>query len=137
MLAPIISDPAFYVVAIPAVIFLGLAKGGFSGVATGATPLLALYLLPLEAAALLLPIVLCQDVISVHAYWREWSGWNLKILLPSAVFGLVLGYLFAAHLSDDTIRILIGLTALIFVANTWMRPSQPRPAQRGVAAGLF
>ena len=83
MLAPIISDPAFYAVAIPAVIFLGLAKGGFSGVATGATPLLALYLPPLEAAALLLPIVLCQDVISVHAYWREWSGWNLKILLPA------------------------------------------------------
>ena len=101
MLAPIISDPAFYAVAIPAVIFLGLAKGGFSGVATGATPLLALYLPPLEAAALLLPIVLCQDVISVRAYWREWSGWNLKILLPGAVFGLVLGYLFAANVSDD------------------------------------
>jgi uncharacterized protein len=39
-------------------------------VATGATPLLALYLPPLEAAALLLPIVLCQDAVSVHAYWR-------------------------------------------------------------------
>ena len=137
MLAPIISDPAFYAVAIPAVIFLGLAKGGFSAVATGATPLLALYLPPLEAAALLLPIVLCQDVISVHAYWREWSGWNLKILLPGAVFGLVLGYLFAAHVSDDAIRILIGLTALIFVATTWLRPARPKPAQSGVVAGLF
>ena len=137
MLAPIISDPAFYAVAIPAVIFLGLAKGGFSGVATGATPLLALYLPPLEAAALLLPIVLCQDTISVHAYWREWSGWNLKILLPGAVLGLVLGYLFAAHVSDDTIRILIGLTALIFVATTWLGPANPKPAQSGIAAGLF
>jgi uncharacterized protein len=137
MLAPIISDPAFYAVAIPAVIFLGLAKGGFSGVATGATPLLALYLPPLEAAALLLPIVLCQDVISVHAYWREWSGWILKILLPGALFGLILGYLFAAHVSDDTIRILIGITALIFVANTWLRPTHPKPTQSGVVAGLF
>jgi len=86
------------------VIFLGLAKGGLSGVATGATPLLALYLPPLEAAALLMPIVLCQDAISVHAYWREWSSWNLKILLPGAVFGLVLGYLFAANVSDDLER---------------------------------
>src|SRR5215472_9020896 len=100
MLAPIITDPIFYALAIPAVIFLGLAKGGFSGVATGATPLLALYLPPLEAAALLLPIVLCQDAISVRAYWREWSSWNLKILLPGAVFGLVLGYLFAAHVAE-------------------------------------
>src|SRR5215831_18035773 len=137
MLAPIISDPEFYAVAIPAVIFLGLAKGCFPGVATGATPLLALYLPPLEAAALLLPIVLCQDVISVHAYWRDWSSWNLKILLPGALFGLGLGYLFAAHVSDDTIRILIGLTALIFVANTWLCSSEPKPGQRGVMAGLF
>jgi uncharacterized membrane protein YfcA len=137
MLAPIIIDPAFYALAIPAVIFLGLAKGGFSGVATGATPLLALYLPPLEAAALLLPIVLCQDAISVHTYWRDWSGWNLKILLPGAVFGLVLGYLFAAHVSDDTIRILIGLTALIFVANTWLGATRPKQAQSGIAAGLF
>src|SRR6516162_12657 len=60
MLAPIISDARFYLFAIPAVIFLGLAKGGFSGAATAATPLLALYLPPLEAAALLLPLVLCQ-----------------------------------------------------------------------------
>ena len=137
MLAPIISDPFFYAVAIPAVIFLGLAKGGFSGVATGATPLLALYLPPLEAAALLLPIVLCQDAISVHAYWREWSSWNLKILLPGAVFGLGLGYLFAAHVSDDAIRILIGLTALVFVGTTWLRQSQPKATQGGVTAGLF
>jgi uncharacterized protein len=137
MLAPIISDPAFYAVAIPAVIFLGLAKGGFSGVATAATPLLALYLPPLEAAALLLPIVLCQDAISIHAYWREWSSWNLKILLPSAIFGLALGYLFAAHVSDDMIRILIGLTALIFVCSIWLRASQAKPARRGIVAGLF
>src|SRR6516165_197509 len=137
MLAPIISDPAFYAVAIPAVIFLGLAKAAFPALRPGATPLLALYLPPLEAAALLLPIVLCQDAISVHAYWRQWSGWNLKILLPGAVFGLVLGYLFAAHVSDDTIRILIGLTALIFVATTWLGPARPKPAQSGIVSGLF
>jgi hypothetical protein len=53
------------------------------------------------------------------------------------VFGLLLGYLFAAHVTDDTIRILIGLTALIFVATTWLRQSQPNPAQRGIIAGAF
>src|SRR6516165_6638771 len=71
MLAPIISDARFYLFAVPAVIFLGLAKGGFSGAATAATPLLALYLPPLEAAALLLPLVLCQDAISLQVYWRR------------------------------------------------------------------
>jgi uncharacterized membrane protein YfcA len=61
----IISDPIFYLTAIPAVTFLGLSKGGFSGVGLLATPLLALVLPPLQAAAILLPILILQDVISV------------------------------------------------------------------------
>jgi uncharacterized membrane protein YfcA len=31
------------------------------------------------------------------------------------------GWLFAAHVSDDMIRILIGVVALAFVANVWLR----------------
>ena len=62
---------------------------------------------------------------------------ELENIAPGAVFGLVLGYLFAAHVSDDTIRILIGLTALIFVATTWLGPSPPKPAQSGIVSGLF
>jgi uncharacterized protein len=64
MFASLITERTFYVIAIPAVIFLGLSKGGFSALGTAATPLLALYLPPLEAAALLLPILRSQDVIS-------------------------------------------------------------------------
>lgn len=137
MLAPIITAPPFYAVAIPAVVFLGLAKGGFSGVATGATPLLALYLPPLEAAALLLPIVICQDVISIHVYRHDWSGWNLKVLLPGAAFGLALGWLFASYVSDDAIRILIGVTALVFVLTVWLRRSPAHPRQSTMLGGLF
>ena len=137
MLAPIITAPLFYAVAIPAVVFLGLAKGGFSGVATGATPLLALYLPPLEAAALLLPIVICQDVISIHVYRRDWSGWNLKVLLPGAGVGLALGWLFASYVSDDAIRILIGITALLFVMTIWLRAAPARPRQSTLLGGLF
>jgi hypothetical protein len=46
-------------------------------------------------------------------------------------------YLFAAHVSDDTIRILIGLTALIFVATTWLGPARPKPAQSGIVSAYF
>ena len=137
MLAPIITDPLFYIFAIPAVIFLGLAKGGFSGVATAATPLLALYLPPLEAAALLLPILICQDAISVYVYWHEWSAWNLKVLMPGAAIGMALGWLFASYVSDDAIRILIGVIALGFLASAWLRMEHAAPKQSSVPGGLF
>jgi uncharacterized protein len=137
MLASIITDPLFYVFAVPAVIFLGLAKGGFAGVATAATPLLALYLPPLEAAALLLPILICQDAISVYVYRREWSAWNLKVLMPGAAIGIALGWLFASHVSDDAIRILVGVIALGFIASAWLHPEHAAPKHSSVPGGLF
>ena len=50
----IITIPLFDLVALPAVMVLGLSKGGFCGVGQMATPLLALVMRPLEAAAILL-----------------------------------------------------------------------------------
>jgi uncharacterized protein len=137
MFAPIITQPLFYAFAIPAVIFLGVAKGGFSGASIAATPLLAIYLPPLEAAALLLPILICQDAISVCAYWRQWSVWNLKVLLPGAALGVTLGWLFASHVSDDAIRVLVGVTALVFVANVWRSERQPEQKKSTALGGLF
>jgi hypothetical protein len=56
----IITDPLFYLLAIPAVLALGLGKGGFAGIGMISTPLLALTMPPLQAAAILLPILLCR-----------------------------------------------------------------------------
>ena len=56
----IVTDPLFYLLAIPAVLALGLGKGGFAGIGMISTPLLALTMPPLQAAAILLPILLCR-----------------------------------------------------------------------------
>lgn len=56
MMAPVIDDPLFWLMGALAVSALGLSKGGFAGVGQIATPLMALFMPPLQAAALLLPI---------------------------------------------------------------------------------
>src|SRR6478672_10129094 len=110
----LIADPLFYVAAVPAVVFLGLSKGGFSGIGMVSTPLLAILLPPLEAAAILLPIILLQDTISEWVYRRVWDPWNLKVMIPGCVVGVGLAWLFAAHVSDGAIRLAVGLIALGF-----------------------
>ncbi len=141
----IISEPTFYLLAVPAVLAIGLSKGGFAGVGLLATPLLALYLPPLEAAALLLPILISQDMISVWWYRRDWDAWNLKVLLPGAVAGMALGWIFAAQVSDAAIRIVVGGIGIAFVLHAWFSaglnallqraPAAPRPGS--AASGLF
>jgi uncharacterized membrane protein YfcA len=134
----IISDPLFYVFAVPAVVLLGLSKGGFSGLGMVSTPLLALIMPPLEAAALLLPILLVQDVFSVWIYRRVWDPWNLKVLLPGAAVGVGCAWLFAAHVSEAMVRLLVGLIALGFVAYAVIRRNRPVSKRRPHAAqGAF
>jgi len=137
----LITDPLFYAFAVPAVITLGLAKGGFTGIGMVATPLLALVMPPLQAAAILLPIILLQDVVTCWIFRRDWDAWNLKVMLPGAVVGVGLAWLLAAHVSDAVIRLLVGLIALGFAINAWwfrnVTPADlPKPsAALGVGAG--
>src|SRR5689334_23828324 len=84
----VITDPLFYALAIPAVVALGLSKGGFAGVGQMATPLLALVMPPLEAAAIFLPIMIVQDWSAVWVYRKDWNGRILTIMLPGAVIGI-------------------------------------------------
>ncbi|WP_245431048.1 sulfite exporter TauE/SafE family protein [Rhodoplanes roseus] len=133
----IIQDPVFYLVALPAVMAIGLSKGGFAGVGTMATPLLALYAPPLQAAAILLPIVIIQDLISIWAYRRDWDPWNLKILLPGAALGVGLAWAIAAHVSDDAIRIAVGFIGLAFVLNVWFGRPPATLKRPNPIAGVF
>lgn len=133
----IITEPLFYALAIPAVILLGLAKGGFSGLGIASTPMLALYLPPLEAAALILPILITQDLISAYVYRHDWDAKNLKVMLPGAVAGMALGWLLASYVSDAFIRILIGGVGFVFVANTWLRRNRLTPHKVTAAGGVF
>jgi uncharacterized membrane protein YfcA len=134
---PIISDPYFYCAAIPAVILLGLSKGGFVSVGMTSTPLLALYLPPLEAAALLLPVLISQDLISIYVYRRDWDASNLKVLIPGAVIGMACGWLIASHVSDNAVRIAVGSIGLAFVAYMWLRRAIVEPSRMSPASGVF
>jgi uncharacterized membrane protein YfcA len=119
---PVITDPFFYLLAIPAVTVLGLGKGGFIGIGMIATPLLALAVPPLQGAAILLPILMCQDMISIWTYRHKWSAWNLKVLMSGSLFGIGAATLFASSVSNAAIEVTIGAIGLAFVFYTWLGP---------------
>src|SRR5215218_6889297 len=111
----VFTDPLFLTVAFIAVLLLGLAKGGFSGIGMAATPLLALTMPPLQALAIMLPILLMQDAISVWWYRHDWDGWNVKVMLPGAVVGVGLAWALASVVSDNVVRLMIGAIGVTFV----------------------
>ena len=47
--------------------------------------MLALAMPPLEAAAILLPIMIAQDAAALWVYRKDWNGRILAIMLPGAL----------------------------------------------------
>jgi uncharacterized membrane protein YfcA len=133
---PLFSDPLFVVTAIAAVLLVGLAKGGFSGIGMAATPLLALTMPPLQALAILLPILMMQDAISVWWYRHDWDGWNVKVMLPGAAIGVCLAWALASVVPDGVVRLLIGAIGVVFVLNVWFG-KMPPPRRPSIASGVF
>ncbi len=110
-------DPAFFALAIPAVIFAGVSKGGFgSGVAFAATPLLALILEPAVALGLMLPLLMLVDLATLKPYWRQWHAPSARFLILWGLPGTLLGAALYTVANPDVLRFLIGAVALLFVA---------------------
>ncbi|MDG1905539.1 MAG: sulfite exporter TauE/SafE family protein [Arenicella sp.] len=139
-----IVDPFFYVVAIPAVIFFGMAKGGM-GSAFGlvSVPLMSLAVPPLQAAAILLTILLVMDAVAVKSFWKEWDELNLRLTLPGAMLGILVGTFTFQYFSDAAIRLLLGVMVVMFVANYFLNrnlapklPTLGRGAWWGGLAGF-
>jgi uncharacterized protein len=133
----LISDPLFYVAAVIGVVFLGLAKGGFSGVGLIATPLIALTVPSVQAAAIVLPILLVQDVLTVWVYRRHWDAGNLKVLLPGSLIGIGAGWALAAYVPESYVRVALGLIACAFVLNVWFGAEQKVATRPSAASGVL
>lgn len=109
-------DLYFYLFASIGVILFGIAKGGFAGpIAILSIPVMSLSMSPITAAAILLPVLLVMDVVAMYIYWNKWDVKNIKIILPPAMIGILIGTLTFGFISEDIIRIIIGCIAIIFI----------------------
>ncbi len=138
-----ISDPIFYLAAIPAVILMGLAKGGFAGIGVLAVPLMALTVSPVLAASITLPILIVQDLVSVWAFRKAWDRGILVIMLPAAAIGIGLGWALAAMVKPAAVELAVGLISMTFATQRLVqsrREVAPTPPEtipwRGVLAGI-
>lgn len=141
-----IADPLFYVAAIFAVVLTGVSKAGF-GSATGgiAVPLMALTIAPPQAAAIMLPILLTMDAIGLVVFRGRFDHANLRIMLPGALLGILLGALTFGLIDVRWIRGIIGLEAILFALDRFRRartvlvpqpPSTPKGWFWGTVSGF-
>ncbi|WP_420103762.1 sulfite exporter TauE/SafE family protein [Bosea sp. (in: a-proteobacteria)] len=117
-------DLAFFAAAIPAVVLAGLAKGGFAGLGLLSVPLMALSVSPVTAGAIMLPLLIVQDVVSVWSYRHEFDRRNLLTLAPGALLGVLAAYLLAAWVSDAAVGLAVGVISIGFALRRMLASGQ-------------
>jgi len=127
----LIVDIWFYALAAPAMLIAGISKGGFGGgVVVLAVPLMSLMIPPQQAAAVMLPILMVMDAITVWVYRRSWDRGHLAVILPAAVIGIGLGWVGFGLLDVAMVKLLLGAIALAFSLDYWFK-FRPKRAPQG------
>lgn len=134
---PFIAEPAFYAVAVPAVLLMGLSKSGFlGGFGSLATPLMALSIPVPQAAAIMLPLLFVMDGVGIQQLWRDRDRALLRLLLPAGLVGTLVGTLLFGVLSGKTVAGVVGALTLLFLAQRLLFPPRadapPPPRPLGV-----
>jgi len=137
MAFPIITDPHFYAVTIPAVLLLGVSKSGFgAGFGSLAVPMMALAVTVPQAAAILMPVLLVMDILGMAAFRKDFDLKLLKFLIPCGLVGIVVGALLFKVLDSATVAGMVGVFTLLFLAQRLLFPptadSAPPPKWLGV-----
>jgi uncharacterized membrane protein YfcA len=137
----LITDPAFYAVAVPAALLVGVGKSGVAGgFAILAVPLMALVMPVPQAAAIVLPLLTVGDLFGLAALIRDRDRALLRVLLPAGLAGTVLGFLLFGVLTPKAVSAVLGVMTLLFIAQrAWSRggaDARAVPKWFAAAAGL-
>ena len=126
---PLITDPYFYAVTIPAVLLLGISKSGFgAGFGSLAVPMMALAVTVPQAAAILMPVLLVMDLLGMAAFREDFDLQLLKFLVPCGLVGIVIGALLFRLFDAQTVAGIVGGFTLLFLAQRLLFPPKPDSA---------
>ena len=108
----------FFITVIPAIILYGIAKSGLGGSMTLISIPLMTIVMPLnEALGIVLPILIFSDFIATYKYRKEFDLRTLKLMVPFAAIGVVIGSLTFSYFSEELLKFIIGLMGFLFAGH--------------------
>ena len=109
-------DPTFLAFASFGVFVFGISKGGVPGpIAMLAVPVMSFAMNPLQAAGILLPLLIIMDFSAIYLYWKKWLNNIVKIIIPASIIGILFGTFTFQYTNENQIRIVVGAISIIFV----------------------
>ncbi len=124
-------DATGWIVTAVAILLTGISKSGLGGALGGlAVPLMSMWLSPRDAVAVVLPILIAMDFTGIRA-WRGKADWTeLRVLIPAALLGILVGTFAFGVLSERAVKGALGLISVVFALDRLLR--RPRAVGGGI-----
>ena len=107
-----------WAIGILAALLVGFGKGGLPGTGNLSVILMAMIFPSKESVGILLPILICADVVAVSVYHRHTQWKHLLRLLPWTLAGVIAGAFIFTSIDDQLMTRAIGATLLLMVVIT-------------------
>ena len=125
----------FFLTVIPAVILFGVAKSGLGGSVSLISIPLMTFVMPLnQALAILLPILIFSDFISAYKFRKEFDLNTLKLMVPFAAIGAIIGASTFSYFSESYLKFILGVMGFVFAFHYFFLK---KDADKPVAANYF
>ena len=92
-------------------------------IASLAVPSLSLFMSPIAAAGLLLPVYIVSDIFALFFYRKDFDIRVLKISILGMTIGVLIGWATADIVIEWVVTIIIGLMGVIFAINELLKNS--------------
>ncbi len=129
----------FLISVVPAIILYGIAKSGLGGsISLISVPLMTVVMPLNQALAVILPILIFSDIIAVYRFRREFDFSTLKLIVPFAALGIVIGSLTFKYFSEDLLKLIVGIMGFLFAGHYFLFKKEKKiPAKKNFLKGAI
>ncbi|MGJ3241576.1 MAG: sulfite exporter TauE/SafE family protein [Opitutales bacterium] len=116
-----ILEPYHWALACIGAFLIGLGKGGLPGMGNLTIAIFAVVFPAKASVGILLPVLICADVVAVLVY-RKHAQWKyVGKLFPWTAVGVVFGFFLLGVIQDRAVQILIGCLLLVMTGVHFFR----------------
>ena len=111
----------FFITVIPAITLYGIAKSGLGGsISLISVPLMTVVMPLNQALAVILPILIFSDIVAVYRFRKEFDFSTLKLIVPFAALGIIIGSLTFKYFSEDLLKLIVGIMGFLFAGHYFL-----------------
>ena len=129
----------FFVSVVPAIILYGIAKSGLGGsISLISVPLMTVVMPLQQALAIILPILIFSDMIAVYRFRKEFNLNILKLIVPFAAVGIIIGSLTFSFFSENLLKFIVGIMGFLFAGHYFLfKKEKTTPAKQNFLKGAI